>query len=66
MLSSGVDFWIGTGILEMRENERIIPHITSQKQSQLIGEQIKIIQTGIEIIPSLRIIPVFKGKLDYS
>jgi hypothetical protein len=64
--SSNVDFWIGTGMLEQRENEQIVPRIISQNQFYKVEKQLEIKKTGISLIPSLATIPVFKGKLDFN
>jgi hypothetical protein len=64
--SSNVDFWIGTGMLEQRANEQIVPRIISQNQFYKVEKQLEIKKTGISLMPSLATIPVFKGKLDFN
>ncbi len=64
--SSMTDFWAGTGILELRDNEEIIERILSRNQFEHIKDKlIKVeIQCPIsDICESLQSIFVYKGQL---
>jgi hypothetical protein len=66
--SSMTDFWAGTGILEIRNENKIIERILSRTQFENIQDKLKKIQVKTpisNICDSLKYIYVFEGELNY-
>ena len=63
--ASSVDFWIGKGILEKREN-KLIPRIISKNQYNEIKEKLTLVDTGINNLKNLNSIEVCKDIINFK
>lgn len=63
--ASTVDFWIGRGMLEERD-DRYIPRVVSHKQYDEIKPRLKRVEIGLVPLKNLEEIEVYEGELSFG
>lgn len=62
--SSMVDFWVGRGIVEERE-DKFVPRIVSQNQYKEIKDKLETVKTNLVPLKNFELIEVYKGQLNF-